>query len=79
MVDSKYLRCGVVRRKKIYIYIYCVPEAPSAEQVSERYSNEARCAGTRCCVDREVVLCVDQRGAVRKGEEIYVVFFVLPY
>ena len=35
-----------------------VPEAPSAEQASERYSNEARCVGTRCCVDPEVVLCV---------------------
>ena len=38
MVDSKYLRCGVVRRKEKN---NCVPKAPSAEQVSERYSNEA--------------------------------------
>ena len=47
--------------------------------MSERYSNEARCVGRRCCVDPEVVLCVDQRDAVRKGEKIYVIFFVLPY
>ena len=48
---------------------HCVPEAPSAEQVSERYRNEARSVGTRCCMDPEVVLCVDQRGAVRKGKK----------
>ena len=49
-----YLRCGVGSEKKKT----CVPEAPSAEQASEWYSNEARCVGTRCCVDPEVVLCV---------------------
>ena len=76
MVDLNYLRCGVVREKKKH---HCVPEALSAEQVSERYSNEARCVGTRCCVDPEIALCVDQRGAVRKGKYIYVIFFVLPY
>ena len=47
-----------------------VPEAPSAEQVSERYSDEACCVGTRCCVDPEVVVCVDQRGAVRTGRNM---------
>ena len=66
MVISKYVRCGVVRKKKKK---HCVPEAPSAEQVSERYSNEARCVGTRCCVDPEVLLCVDQQSAVRKGKK----------
>ena len=34
---------------------HCVPEVPSAEQASKRYSNEALCFGTRCCVDPEVV------------------------
>ena len=47
---------------------HCVPKAPGAEQMSERYSDEARCVGTRCCVDPEVVSCVDQRGD-SKGEK----------
>ena len=47
-----------------------MPEVSSAEQASERYSNEARCVGSRCCVDPEVVVCVDQRGAVRTGRNM---------
>ena len=47
-----------------------MPEAPSAEQVSERFSNKTRCVGTRCCVDPEVVVCVDQQGAVRTGKNM---------
>ena len=49
---------------------HCVPEVPSAEQAGERYSNEARCVGTRCCVDPEVVLCVDQRGVARSKKKL---------
>ena len=48
----------------------CVSEAPSAEQASERYSNEARCVCTRCCMDPEVVLCVGQRGVARCKNKI---------
>ena len=44
---------------------HCVPEVPSAEQSSKRYSSEALCFGTRCCVNPEVLLRVDQRGAAR--------------
>ena len=62
-----YLRCGVGSRKNNFYY---VPEVSSAEQASERYSNEARCVGPRCCVDPEVVVCVDQRGAVRTGRNM---------
>ena len=50
-------RCAKKRKEN-----HCVPKAPSAEQMSERYSNEERCVGTHCCVDPEVALCVDQRG-----------------
>ena len=62
-----YLRCGVGSGKNNFYY---VPEISSAEQASERYSNEARCIGPRWCVDPEVVVCVDQRRAVRKGENM---------
>ena len=79
IIDSEYLRCGFVL-SLYFTYLrcgvgsgknknLCVPEVPSAEQASKRYSNEALCFGTRCCVDPEVVLRVDQRGAARCKEK----------
>ena len=66
MIDSKYLRCGFVLSLP-FTYLrcevgsgknknHCVPEVPSAEQASKRYGYEARCFGTRCCVDPEVIV-----------------------
>ena len=62
IVDSKYLRCGFVL-SVTFTYLcgvgsgknknYFVPEVPSAKPESKRYSNEARCFGTRCCVGPE--------------------------
>ena len=51
---SRCMWCGV-RKKGGKAKKHCVPEVLSSEQASKRYSNEARCFGTRYCLDPEVV------------------------
>ena len=52
-----------------------MPEVQSAEQASKRYGNEARCFGTRCCVDPELSLRGESTGTARR----VFILFILTY